>query len=890
MTNKDLSFFDTSEGFANLPDDITRQVVRSFILDQTDYKDGKLCLSRLCSIYPDVSISEVSYDVLNETLEKWSKAGDRKIFISLLIFAAQNNCFTDSQMQRLADFSTCIGTVSSKLDYLFYIISDEKYYKFRESVLFSCIDQPYALAVYCYRLNDSLKIDDDMRIALNEYIESIKFSANIATSTKFSLLRGVDATCTRLFDNQPSLTVQNVKSFLSELSPKLTTLRNNMLMSFYSIIDILYRKNMLDDADLYNLASVNANRNGNPPPALALNILESEHSEYWCSGSYNKADGATFTMYINHPSSEIRDTIRNFISKHYSGFLTGLDDFCKEFHESLGGIVVNSPKDFSFLTFRSQVKHFHSDDIKRNTHHTAVSTLVSFYLYLAQYVNDRLFEADGVPTSILNRPRIAIELGAGFEIIKYNQLEDVPASDKWLFCYKKYDRDTLIHVKAVDFSRIESKVYRNWIKHYAWKADVAIYTKFHPIPILTAAFNYLYDLKTGKQLSVFTKPGVENSLSVRDVTAYKNHVLGKYTNNRTRSGYIYNVRLVLKHVSDNHLATIESGVFYVLTHTLDQTYDNTQPIPNDQLRKLAKLLKVKSENDSLASVYSSIFFIALETEFRGSQIVDLNKNCLQETAKAGEYVIVSETKMSAGELVEQPISSYVEREIRHVITMTDDFREQCTDAHLHNKLFISPAHKRDTFKKITEVQFNSFLKNCCVELDIPSYTLENLRDTHMTKAEEYRIRNQLSDLEQTVLTGHATTAMDDIHYVKLDIRDMLEALHGVIIGDVNLDGKVYATLDNAVANTSNEVAHGCGWCNRVSCDVMMNLDCPMCKDFVTTVSRLPYFEEQIRILDQKIESATIPHDKEDYINIKRLMIRYMEEILKKKEEMLNVNK
>ena len=246
--------------------------------------------------------------------------------------------------------------------------------------------------------------------------------------------------------------------------------------------------------------------------------------------------------------------------------------------------------------------------------------------------------------------------------------------------------------------------------------------------------------------------------------------------------------------------------------------------------------------------------------------------------------------MSAGELVEQPISSYVEREIRHVITMTDDFREQCTDAHLHNKLFISPAHKRDTFKKITEVQFNSFLKNCCVELDIPSYTLENLRDTHMTKAEEYRIRNQLSDLEQTVLTGHATTAMDDIHYVKLDIRDMLEALHGVIIGDVNLDGKVYATLDNAVANTSNEVAHGCGWCNRVSCDVMMNLDCPMCKDFVTTVSRLPYFEEQIRILDQKIESATIPHDKEDYINIKRLMIRYMEEILKKKEEMLNVNK
>ena len=67
----------------------------------------------------------------------------------------------------------------------------------------------------------------------------------------------------------------------------------------------------------------------------------------------------------------------------------------------------------------------------------------------------------------------------------------------------------------------------------------------------------------------------------------------------------------------------------------------------------------------------------------------------------------------------------------------------------------------------------------------------------------------------------------------------------------------------------------------------MNLDCPICKDFATTIDRLPYFEEQVRLLDQKIMAASIPHDKEDLVNIKRLFLRYIEEILKKKEAIEN---
>lgn len=469
-------------------------------------------------------------------------------------------------------------------------------------------------------------------------------------------------------------------------------------------------------------------------------------------------------------------------------------------------------------------------------------------------------------------------------------MEKTPECDKWLFCYKKSENSSIYEIDAVDFTRILSKTYRSWVKHYIWKEDVKVHSKLDPLPMFVKAFNYVHDIKTGAALNVFATSGDETKFDVRDAMAYKNYILEAYENNRTRNAHIYSIRNLLRHVFRNNLGDIDAGVFYTLNHTVDQTYDNTCPIPNSELSQLSALIKEKASSDPLADMYSSIFFIALETEFRGSQIVSLPKNCLRETAKNGEYVVVSETKTSAGELVEQPISAYVEREIRHVMQITNIYREKCTNTRLKNHLFIVPGAKRNTFKPLSKVKFNSFLKACCSELALPLYTLENLRDTHMTKAEEFKIRNQLSDIEQSVLTGHSSTVVDDIHYVKLDIREMLETLHGTIIGDVQLDGKIYSSLDSSITNSENEVSNSCGWCKSSSCNVMVNLDCPMCKNFVTTISRLPYFEEQVKILDKKIVAASIPHDKEDLVNIKRLMLRYIEEILKKKEAVENGNK
>lgn len=890
MENDNL-IFQNSISYNQLPDEITRKAVKEFVLTQNDYPNKKQCLSYLCRGYPrNLSVEKFTSKDLLKTISIWGGPDYRKRFLRFVIFAILNKYNNDPILQRLAEHEDCLDTLSNSLEYIEYLLTDIEYSRYKESMLFSLRNESYALYVYTFQITKKSQIPDSIYAVVKKYIDNIKFESNIDLASKNRIFTGISPVCEFLFDGKKHIDTQNVVQCLEYLQKCAPYIKAQGTRALFIILGILNDNCLLNDEKLQCLAAINSKRNITIQVNTALKILEYKHPEYWCVREFDSPchKKTTFSKYINHPAKEVREIIADFLASHFNRTFQGIDDFCMLFAQSLDGYVIKSVSDLNFKTFKNQTMFFYK--INNDSGHSAASCTVAFYLYITHNIDDQIFEKDGVPSSILQRPTISKEIVEGYHLIKYNQMEKTPECDKWLFCYKKSEKSSIYEIDAIDFTRILSETYRSWIKHYIWKEDVKVYTKLHPLPIFVKAFNYVHDIKTGAALTVFTTPGDETKFDVRDATAYKNYILATYENNRTRNAYIYNIRNLLRHVSHNNLGDIGTGVFYTLNHTLDQTYDNTCPIPNSELSQLSALIKEKASSDPLADMYSSIFFIALETEFRGSQIVSLPKNCLRETAKNGEYVVVSETKTSAGELVEQPISAYVEREIRHITQITNIYREKCTNTRLKNHLFIVPGAKRNTFKPLNESKFNSFLKACCSELALPLYTLENLRDTHMTKAEEFRIRNQLSDIEQSVLTGHSSTAVDDIHYVKLDIREMLETLHGTIIGDVQLDGKIYSSLDSPITNSENEVSNGCGWCKSSSCNVMVNLDCPMCKNFVTTISRLPYFEEQVKMLDKKIVAASIPHDKEDLANIKRLMLRYIEEILKKKEVVENGNK
>lgn len=269
----------------------------------------------------------------------------------------------------------------------------------------------------------------------------------------------------------------------------------------------------------------------------------------------------------------------------------------------------------------------------------------------------------------------------------------------------------------------------------------------------------------------------------------------------------------------------------------------------------------------------------METEFRPTQIFSLRKDCIKETAKKNEYVLVSRSKTSAGEMCEYPITKYVKQEIDEIIKATEFLRILSTATDLKDYLFITPSVRKGQVQLLTCESFNRHLKKCCAQAEISHYSISNLRDTHMTKAEEEIIRKSLSDVQMRVLTGHKN-ANSDKTYIDTNVRTMLEAVHGVIIGDVNVDGNVIDS-NPEVTIPQNEVSNSCGYCSSKNCNDFTYLDCMLCKSFVTTVDRLPYFYEQLKQIDSRLPQAKCPHDREDLVNIKRLLLYYIDKLTTK---------
>ena len=887
MTCTDINF-DNCKHFQDLADNATKEAVKKFILNECPWKDKMLYLYVLTRGFPPISITELTAKDFLDMESYWCNPQTKGPVINFIVYSLANGYNNDPILMRLIEHKECLLNMIQHIENLKFLLTDCNYECYKSSPLYEQKNESSFFATYTFKLNSTEYIPKDYLTIINDYIEDIKFNKPICTQTKYKHLTSINNICDFLF-NKKNNTIdrESVLGCLKHFKTNLSSSNAQKSQAFLDMLILLLNNNLIHDEHIKKLVEICTNRETHPSYDMIMKILDLTHPEYWVCYR-NKTNQGLFTIYINHHSSEIRKIIEDFILYAYNSVrYQSLSIFCELFEDSLENINIEQPSDFNYTSFVQQINYFAKKYNLTDGHRNPIAFIVAFYLYLANNINSNIFEQEGYPTALLYRPHIGIEVLQGYKVIFYNQLENVPKYDKWLICYKKYEQNDFYDIKAVNFTAYNSEIYKYWIKHYVWKSGVQIETKINQSRLLEDGLNALYDIKKGKLFTLFTNPGKEDTITCGDAAFLKNYYSNKFSNRRSYSNSIVSLRTLLHHVSENKLGIIEPNFFYFFTASRKEDESNSCPIPNEELSQLSLLIKEKSQEDIRCDIYSSIFFLALETEFRSSQILSLKRDCLHETSKKGEYVIISETKTSANELVEQPISSYVEREIRHVLQITEEYRSKCSDKRLMNRLFITPSNKKGIITPVSASEFKRFLKKCCSELSLPPYTFENLRDTHMTKAEEYKIRNQLSDMEQTVLTGHKSIETDDKYYVKLNIREMLETLHGVIIGEVNLDGKIYDALDDNIANNENEVSNGCGWCSSNSCDMMLSLDCIMCKNFVTTISRLPYFEDQVKYLDRKIEASTLSHDKEDYMNIKRLTLKYIEEILIKKEAVFN---
>ena len=849
------------------------------ISDDSSWYKFKKCVSKMATTFSLNDLNETV--ILNFYTTSITKSYEALYVNRFLIYLLENNFITDTKVKRLLYFKNRLTKQGKASD----IIKILKYDKFEEyiSVNSNYENQTAIRELFFFTIDCTSCVDSRIALLSQKYIEKIKFSS-VAPTSKIQFCQKFNRVFQIILKNLSleEINLLNLKRLIEQFPSNTNCSVFTQLSRFLIFIQ---EENVYLNPEIESFLRLKDFLIAGVKKDTYLELLSCSDISKYRFLPCNKNDKiGNYLTYINISCKEIYDVWYEYACQSYyrdAGFMT----ICKEFDTSLANINVSSISDLNFSTYCQQINHF-----KQYNNYRYLRPLIGFYLYILSNYNNQLFSESGVDPRILQRTKLSREILEGYDITLYNPIESVPTSDKWLLCYSGME-DTNSSINAtstrcLDFSTIKSDIYRNWYKSYVWQNNSSLKTKTHNFGIAVSFFNYVTDLKSGKELSIYTQPNSEIVITTNEIVAYKNHILNTQENNRTRNCYIYTPRAILKHIEDNNFATFEKGVFHHLSHTVDSDYDNAHAIPDSHLKQLSNLMKHNALNSLIHAIYYSIFYIALQTEFRASQILALTIDCVEEANKKNQYVLRSKTKVSAGIKLEQPITTYVKKHIDEIIKLTDGYRSNCSIDKLKKYLFLVPGFKAETYKLISQDDFNNYLKLCCQELNLPSYTFSNLRDTHMTKAEEFIIRNSMSEIEQTVLTGHKSSATTTKHYIDTPLITLLESIHGVTIGNVSLEGTILKEASPELSTNENKVCNDCGYCQTSSCHNLTYLDCLLCKDFVTTLDRIPFFKEQLKIIDYKLQNASIRHDKEDLINIKGVLLKYLSRLLELKGESL----
>lgn len=810
------------------------------------------------------------------------KVGEAQILAKFLFFMIDNNIIHSATIKRLTIFRKRLEYRASAED--FYRILNCK--RFEEFLYDDYFSTAVGITSFFLTIPKDGFIDETLYETLLDSLDEMKLNKDYTYSLRKAACYTYIYIAKTFFANIRlcDITLNHINNCLKKLQNESIPVR--CLLTLSETLLYLNSKNLIVDKGALHLLSLKDLLLSSTCTFDKYLELTSDKNIKQFILVKNSSDSPVFLLYINIKCKEVFDAWVNFCNGYSKKNTIQLRTICNEFDDSLFGFTINSLEDINFNTFCAQILYFGKYKNKNYT-----SPITAFYLFLSQNYNPKLFETSGFDIKLLQRTMIAEELLEGYKIINYNPYENVPEEDKWLLSYNDIqETNTDISTttsRITNFSAIKSNTFKNWVKHFIWNASGSISFKLDSAYILVEFTNYIYNLKQGTELSIYTRKTSNEAISPNEALAYKTYILNKSFGNNAKYKRILLARLLLKHVECSSLSQIDSRIWYILKFIRGKTTNNAEAILDNDLSRLVKLMKANAEKSIRNKVYFSILCLLIETEFRSSQIRALTIDCIQETAKRNQYVLVSTTKTSNGQPLEQPITLQTKRLLDDVIKSTSEYRRNCTVDGLKNQVFLLEAKKKGAYKIVSRTEFSRYLTKCCKELGLKGYSSENLRDTHMTKVKEYTIKNKMSDMEQSVLSGHISPDSDKC-YEDIDIRVLLESIHGIIIGNVDIKGKILKEAPMDIATTENTVSNGCGYCGLKTCNDTSYFDCLMCSDFIATLNRIPFFEDQIKIISKKIESTTIRHDKEDLVNIKRLLVEYLRKLLiLKKEETLN---
>lgn len=536
--------------------------------------------------------------------------------------------------------------------------------------------------------------------------------------------------------------------------------------------------------------------------------------------------------------------------------------------------------DFNYQVFDKQF-NFYKDNIKE------LKALLKFYIYLYSLDNNIFKPTDPIDITWMKRSDFLKQYEEGFRLFNFNPIEHFPSNDKWVIRpngqenFSTKMNSTTYY--SVNFTRIHYNRYRTFAKDYFWKSTLVLPSRIAHMSYIIEFLNFIYEYKN---LSISKQKHVDYmEITTQEVYSYVKYI----SNNNLSEGGFNNKMSVIKALLENdYFNSVSPSSFELLVQNKVDTPYGGKSIPKDELEKLDRhLLKLAQDNNNdKFYIYYAIFRLALDTNFRISQLLSITTDSIKEGMKKGQYYIEDITKTSNKEKVKENISKYAHRYLDIAVKKTTYLRENVNkDYEKYVFLYYAKSGHINEVLPISAQVFNRFLKSQCRAIDLPEYTAKHLRYTSITKILDYAEENGLSPMEiKTLVRGNVSTKIK--HYFDAqESKLFVESTYGIIIGNIDIKGQILETYDSSAFDKEETVDDNCGFCKEEECILFEKIGCPMCSSFVVTLDRIPFYEEKLRQLDNEIEKETIEHEIEHTLAIKRIYAAYLAELYKHKEKL-----
>ena len=359
---------------------------------------------------------------------------------------------------------------------------------------------------------------------------------------------------------------------------------------------------------------------------------------------------------------------------------------------------------------------------------------------------------------------------------------------------------------------------------------------------------------------------------------------GKNISLRTKNNRIGFIRRWFQWAADNGYMTFEKLFFDEFVQFEEPIKKDARPIPKEHLPLVfEKARELSTESDRNRILYLSMKFIH-QTNFRPSDVFSLSLFKLGFSVVKGSRIIQHITKTSGPRGQVDPLTKYDFALLEEVIEITQDLRDNAPDISLKDKFFLY-RNKRGQIVAADTGTLCDFMRRVCEKLGIKRYAPYNIRYTYMTKVFESAVINDLSEAEVRVLTKHVKLGTT-MGYVAKSRIDYFKALYQVMLEDVQVDphGKVVDKMPEQSQDLGAREG-GCGKCRAANCMFKSLLPCITCENFVTTVDYEPFFKQMITHIDEQLEDARYPHDREDLVTMKEVYVMFLIEIDRLKSQM-----